>query len=275
VYEDPSTWKFKLRLIRAEDITPSIKHITVDNCQGVESFAAGGWTNVPNKIRVVFTDRNAGYAEGSATAQNQANAVGQDGLVRELVLQFPRLYAGAGRRHREPRAIGAGRGRSRSHGRGRSFVPARHRGDALVLDWAPLNISGMVVRIARVNRGASHDNSITLDLIQDFFDIHRGIVTTTEGTVGAFPGAAAVGDADRSSRRRVREPPPRDQGSAARRRHHASPAQRRATRRDGRRAAGWGARASRTAIGSGRSSFCARACSRGGGARCSRTSSRT
>jgi len=192
LYEDPLDGLFKLRLIRADFDPATILRIDPSNCEGIENFAAGGWTNVPNKIRVVFTDRHAGYVEGSATAQNQANAVGQNGQVREIVLNFPGICTQALADEVAGRELSA---RSRPIAKFRVIVDRSFwrvvEGDALLVNFPEYNISGMVVRAAHVSRRGPDSNSIAIDVIQDFFYVHRRIVYGLDA-VAPFPGSGGL-----------------------------------------------------------------------------------
>lgn len=191
VYEDPSDLKIKIKLVRGDYDPATVPVVTIDNCERVYDYAIGGKTNVPNKIRVMFFDRELGYQENSATAHNTANAIGQDGLVREEKLQFPGVCT------REQAELIAGRelayrGRSISKCRvvvDRSFysiVP----GDVVALTWPEYGIDGKLFRVGDVERGLLADGKITLSLIQDVFFAHRGVVVTTATPVG-FPVDAA------------------------------------------------------------------------------------
>lgn len=192
LYEDPSDGLAKLRLIRPDYDVATIRQINPDNCERIEDLAGGGWTNIPNKIRVVFTDRNGGYGEGSATAQNQANAVGQDGHVRELVLYFPGVCTQALADEIAARELSA---RSRPLTKMRASVDRFFwntvEGDAVMVNWPQYNIANMVCRVVKVGRGSADSNAITLELLQDFAYVHRKIVYGLDA-VAPFPGSGGL-----------------------------------------------------------------------------------
>ncbi len=52
----------------------------------------------------------------------------------------------------------------------------------------------MVFRVANVSHGMADSNVVVLDLIQDFFYVHRGIVLGIEESVGVFPTDAEILD---------------------------------------------------------------------------------
>jgi hypothetical protein len=180
--EDPTTGKLRLKLIRADFNPADIQHITVHNCERIEGFAAGGWTDLPNKIRVVYTARDDGYRDGSATADSQANAVGQDGIEREVVLRYPGINTPVLAGSVAARELNA---RCRPLAKMTAIVSREFWrtmvGDPVAVSWPELQIYGRIFRVGRVNRGGPDSNVIALDLIEDFFYTHRWETTDTGG----------------------------------------------------------------------------------------------
>lgn len=196
LYEDARTGTFKIKLIRPDYDPRTIPHVDVDNCEGLLDFAAAGWTNIVNKIRVVFTDRSRNYLDGSAVAHNQANAVGQDSEVNELVLHYPGVCTQALADEIAARELAA---RSRPMAKFKAVVNRDfyrvNQGDAVSMSWPDANIGNMVFRVGNISQSTADRNVLVLDLVQDFFYVHRAIVDTSGQTAGsgAFPGAASVG----------------------------------------------------------------------------------
>ncbi len=192
LYQDQTDGLIKLKLIRADYDPRTIPQISVDNCEGLLGFAAAGWTAVVNKVRVVFTDRANNYQNGSASAHNQANAVGQDGEVNEIILNFPGVCTQALADFIAGRELAA---RSRPLAKFTAIVDRTfyrvNPGDAISVSWPDANISGMIFRIGRVGQGTADSNMIQLDLIEDYFFVHRGIVDVEE-QLAPFPGSGGV-----------------------------------------------------------------------------------
>lgn len=187
--ENPATGKVELKLVRPDYNVSALRRITPDNCQALESFALGSWTGIPNKIRVTFTNRSDGYREGSATAQDMANAVGQDGIVREEVINFPGCHTQALADELAGRELAA---RSRPVMKCRALVDRSFRslsvGDVVSLTWPEYNIANIVMRIGDVSRGGPDSNTIALDLIQEYFYVRAGQPIVPP--VAPFPGTA-------------------------------------------------------------------------------------
>ncbi len=196
LYEDPRDGRIKLKLVRADYDVAALPHITTSNCEGLQGFAAGGFEGVVNKIRIVFPNRDDVYRDGSATAHNMAVAAGQDGEVREVVLQMPGVCTQTLANQIAARELTA---RSRPIAKCKAVVDRSFYtvcpGDPVRVTWPEYGIDGRVFRVAAVDRGSLENGRITLDLIEDFFYVWRNVVYPghvvesfpgTTGTVGGF-----------------------------------------------------------------------------------------
>jgi hypothetical protein len=194
LYQEPTTGRFVLKLIRGDYDPNSLQTIDPSNCEAIDNFAAAGWANTVNKVRLVFTNRADGYQDGSATAQNMANAAGQDGEVRELEIRMPGVSTQAIADILAARELAAN---SRPLRRCRAKVSRvfwnRRPGDVVNLNWPELNISKAVMRVAAVSRGNASENCVYLDLIEDFFYVHRNVVYPGGNVIGSLPGVNAIG----------------------------------------------------------------------------------
>lgn len=192
LFQDPSTGTIKIKLIRADYDTASLPIINPDNCEELQNFAAGGWTDVVNRVVLTFTDRVSDYKPGTAIARSQANAVGQDGQVNEVQLSFPgittqeladtvadRILVAASRPLMKLSAIV-----------NRSFLRVLP-GDAVKLNWPEANIANIVFRVAGGTRGTLESGAIKLDLVQDYFYTHRNLPPIS--IIESFGGAHAFG----------------------------------------------------------------------------------
>jgi hypothetical protein len=179
LYEEPTTSKLVLRLIRNDYDVNGLDTITPDNARPADGswFSVAGWEETLNQVRVTFTDRQRDYVDGVATAQNGANFYGQ-GKLRSTDLRFQGCCT------KELAQKIAGRELAvvskpivkASVVTNRSFYQKRP-GDVVKLTWPPLGVFNMIMRIARVDLGQLHKGEIHLDLIRDVFDV----------AIGAFP----------------------------------------------------------------------------------------
>ena len=174
LYEDPSTGTVKIKLVRDDYDITAVPLINPDNCEGLKNFAAGGWTDIVNKVVLTFTNRDDGYKDGTATAQNQANAVGQDGTVRVVKLAMPGICSQALADEVAQRELAA---RCRPMMKCKAIVSrdffATCPGDVVRLSWPEYGLSNVPMRVANVNRGTLEDGRIELDLLQDYYHAWR------------------------------------------------------------------------------------------------------
>jgi len=188
LYEEPSTGLIVYKLIRADYDPGLLLEVNPSTCDEVMNYAAGGWTRTVNKVRVRFEDRADEYRDNSATAQNAANAVGQDGEDFEQVLEFRGIKTMANAERVAAREL-AFRSRPLARCRvrvNRSFWGTRP-GDVVRMSWPKLNIDRRVFRVGHVSRGTSDENVVYLDLVEDYFYVHRGTVVMTP-PIAPFPG---------------------------------------------------------------------------------------
>jgi hypothetical protein len=189
LYFDERVRKIKIKLIRADYDPDTLPVITPANGWKLDNFVISGRTQAVNKVRVVFLDRQLDYQENSATAQNLASAAAQDGIVREVVLQYPGVCTAELAATIAARELAA---RSRPLIKctatcTRAFLRT-NPGDLVRLTWPELNLSGIVMRNVGTNRGGIETNDVVLDLIQDISYVRRS--TIVEPLVG-FPVAVS------------------------------------------------------------------------------------
>jgi hypothetical protein len=191
MYFDPDDGLLKIKLIRADFTLSSVPIITPDNCIELQNFAVGGWDGIVNKVRIIFTDRDNNYQDGSATAHNQASAADDAGAARELVLHMPGVCTQDLADTIAARELSF---RSRPITKCRAIVDRtflrRMPGDVVALTWPEYGISGQLFRVANAVRGTLEDGKLALDLIQDESYAHRYQIITPP--VGAFPGQAVI-----------------------------------------------------------------------------------
>lgn len=188
LYQNNTTGKVHFDLVRPDYDPNALDEINESNCTSLENLAAGGWTDTPNKYRVVFSDRSDNYNENSGSAQNMANAVGQDGEVIEKVARHPGCTTKDAANLVAARDLAAD---SRPVTKFRATVDrtfaGKFPGGVVRVTWPKENIIGRVFRIGRVNLGAKNANVVQLDLIEDAFFVHRRRVSHTP-PVNPFPG---------------------------------------------------------------------------------------
>jgi hypothetical protein len=173
--EDTATGKLVLTLVRPVD-PAAIPHITRSNCDKLTNFVMAGWTGLPSSLRLIWTNRNKDYNDDTIVLHSQGNAVNQ-GETEELLVEMrgiTELALAVKVADREAQA----RLRPIIKFRvlvGREFLRVV-RGQAVKVTWSGPDLSGVVMRVADVNRGTIEDGKISLDLISDYHYSARGQV---------------------------------------------------------------------------------------------------
>lgn len=189
LYEDPSTGKIGIKLIRADYDYATLPEIDPDNCESL-TYAGGSWTGLPNKIRMTFTDRQNDYIDGSSESINQANAVGQGGVIEVVNLQMPGVCTQTLADTLCSREFSAlSRPMARATAVCSRELATLLQGSAVKLRWPEYHASGLVFRVASITRGMLSDGRVTIDLIQDFFFTWRGVTDASSAQGGLGLGA--------------------------------------------------------------------------------------
>ncbi len=174
LYWDPRVGKMKIKLVRGDYDPPTLPVINPDNCVELQNFAAGGWTDIVNRVVVTFPDRTAGYKPGTAIARSQANAVGQDGAIREVTVNYPGCCTQALANTLAARDLAA---LSRPLMKCRAIVNRSFLrlfpGDVVKLNWPEASISNIVMRVVGIGRGTLESGTMPVDLVQDYFYVYR------------------------------------------------------------------------------------------------------
>lgn len=188
LYEDPADGKIHIKLIRDDYDPAALIGVTTENCEEIQNLALGGFENVVNKVRLLFTDRSRDYIDGSAVAHNQAVAAGQDGEVRETLIRMPGVCTQALANELAARELAA---LSRPITKMRAIVDRTFYrvtpGDPVRVTWPEYGFDGRVFRVASVSRGTLASGQIALDLIEDFFYTWRDVLIPGH-PVEPFPG---------------------------------------------------------------------------------------
>jgi hypothetical protein len=181
---NPVTDKLEVKLIRPDFDPTEIPHITKDNCVRLQSFAMGGWADVTNALRLVYTSRASDYQEADVTDENQANAgsIGQN-VKNLLVLMYPGICVESLARAVARRELAA---RSRPIIKMRAIVGREFlhvlQGDAVKVTLKNPDLAGLIFRVANVEHGTLEDGAIALDLLLDFNYTYRNETSPPSGT---------------------------------------------------------------------------------------------
>lgn len=169
----PLTGLITIKLVRYDYNSRDVPTINPDNCSGLEAFEAGGLVGLPNKVRVTFTDRAHDYSTGSAQTHSFVAAVGQSAQGAEVEIPFVGCCTQELADTLAARELEA---RSRPLTKCTATVSREFwdtcPGDVVWLFWPEYGVN-MLMRVGNVDRGGRDDNSMRLDLIQEFFQVRR------------------------------------------------------------------------------------------------------
>lgn len=175
MYERPSDGKLCLGLVRADYVAADLPEINKDNCSDIVNLAMGSMTNLVNRVRVIYKNRDRDYIDDEEIAENTSSQVGN--RINEVVINMPWVTHSALAKRLAAREL-AFRSRPIIKCRAlvdRSFI-RRNPGDAVRVVWNTPDLAGIVFRIGATDRGTLEDGRIALDLISDASYVYRATV---------------------------------------------------------------------------------------------------
>jgi hypothetical protein len=176
VFEDPSTGKLKLKLIRKNylDDHSGLRRMTKDNTVGRPKVTMVGAQDTKNHVTLHFTNRDREYHPDVVIDQRLATAVGQNNRIRPVEADMPGItnnVTAALTASRELAVVS------------RPLITATATlnrefyetlpGDVLVADWPDLQVEDVPMRVFNVGLGQRAKGEIRVVLIEDVFD-HGG-----------------------------------------------------------------------------------------------------
>jgi hypothetical protein len=185
LFVHPLTGLITIKLVRYDYNSRDVPTISPDNCERLENFDAGSLVGLPNKIRVTFTDRAHEYSTGSAQTHSFVAAVGQSAQGAEIEKTFLGCHTQELADTLAARELEA---ESRPLTKCSAIVSRDFwltcPGDVVRLVVARARHQRADARRQRRSRRADDSNSVRLDLIQEFFQVHR---FESDGTGPAGP----------------------------------------------------------------------------------------
>jgi len=156
------------------------------------SFSRTTWQETTNQVRILFVDRDDGYKDTFAFAQDMANNILQNGTV-SVDVTFPGVMNRTLANKLAWRELGT-----------LSFPLAKidftvNRaafdlvpGSVFKFSWARLGITEVVFRVARIDYGNITEGLITVSAVQDIFAAGTGVFADPPGSGWLDPSDAAA-----------------------------------------------------------------------------------
>jgi hypothetical protein len=170
IYKDPATGLITIRLIRA-DFDPNTIPILDESMIASLELSRPSWSELSNTAQVRYASRADQYTQRVAEQQNLAAVQIQGTRVVETM-----DFMGASRAE-VANLIAAREVKAGSYPLARATIKVNRQAWALTpgapfkVNYAPLGIAGLVMRVVKPSYGELEDPEITLEAIQDIFSL--------------------------------------------------------------------------------------------------------
>lgn len=170
-FKNPATGLWEIKLLRADYDVNALLTLGPSNCKVVNGKRRA-WGETVNEINVSYTDP-ASETEATVTSHNLANIQIQGGIVSETRNYYGIRNRFLAKRVADRDVLEAGypvwTGQIEVDRSMWAITPA----SVFKLDWPEDGITGMVVRVMRVNYGSPRDRKIVLDVAEDIFALEQ------------------------------------------------------------------------------------------------------
>lgn len=190
-FQDPSTGKYNLVLIRNDYDVASLPVFGPDQILSIENFTKTLWSQTFNTVRVKFTDRHQDYKDDvAALAQDFAQVRFQKKVISKEVTMIgcyePGLATALAARELSNVNVPLYYLTMTLNRNGTRLPP----GSVFVFNWPEYNIVGMVLRVRKLGLGTFQDGTVTMDVVQDVFSAATPVI--------AAPVASPIDKPDKS-----------------------------------------------------------------------------
>ena len=187
LYPDPATGQLTLKLVRDDFVLGDLRILDSSNILRIERFSQPLPGELVSEVQVKFEDQATGAA-ASVTAQDIAVLEMQGGASVPVVRNYPGIPDStlAGKvALRELRQLATPIARAEITCTREAWD--MHIGQAFRLQWPPLGIDDMVMRVADIDYGTLHNGRITLSVVQDVFRVADTQIGVPPATGWASP----------------------------------------------------------------------------------------
>ena len=170
---DPVTGKLTFRLIRDDYNVDECLHLDVSNCSKVE-LTRLDWSQTVSKISVAYTDRKNKYEESTIPAVDPANIEINSGTQTTKSYSYTYFTTAEN-------ALWAAKRELNSQGyplatisiEGNRQLSKIRIGDVVVLNWSPLAVKNMILRVTDVDLGEFEAGLVKLETMEDVFGLAK------------------------------------------------------------------------------------------------------
>lgn len=187
VYQDPLSGLIAIKLIRDDYSVPSLVELDETNSV-IEEFTRGSWAEAVNETQITFTDIARRFSDAAAQAQNLAAIQSNGGEVISTKINLKGLSTHeqaqlAAERINRVTSVPLNRYRIRTNRIAYGF----HPGMPFKVTNADYGVSEMVCRVVSVDYGSLVEGEMTVEAIQDAFDISNRAYASPDDLVDLEP----------------------------------------------------------------------------------------
>lgn len=169
LYEDFGTGKLKIALIREDYTVGSLDTLDTSNVEEVIHFSSGTWNETYNLVRVIFTDRDRNYQDGTAVAHDQANYYSQSvPRMRPREIRYPGCTSASLASKlaaRDLRALSLPLRKIRIAVQRNAYT--KRPGDVFKFTWPEYGLTNVVFRVIKYDLGKLGTERVILDCVED------------------------------------------------------------------------------------------------------------
>ncbi|WZB35702.1 tail megatron [Enterobacteria phage FtMidnight] len=182
MYKDPIDAKIRVKLIRQDYNPSSIPAFSKADVIELKSFSKTLWAETFNQCRVTFNERESGYEESVAIAQDFANITYQN-RVRTSDASFPGAKVASAANAIAARQLSVMSVPLYKCDLVMKRTAANLRpGDVFKLNYEPYGISEIIMRVVKINLGSLEDGKVTISCVQDKFASDSVVFAPPEGS---------------------------------------------------------------------------------------------
>ena len=180
-------------ILARDDYSPTVLDIFDEsNIIELTDYSRTTWQETTNQVRVLFVDRDDGYKDTFAFAQDMANNILQGGTVSVDVaypgIKNATLANSIAWRELRTLSFPLAKINFTVNRQGFNLVP----GAVFRFSWSRLGVTEIVFRVARIEYGNIDDGTITLYAVQDIFAAGSGSFSDPPGTGWVDPNVSAI-----------------------------------------------------------------------------------
>lgn len=195
IFTHPTTGKITMKLARADYVVGTLPVFDTSNSVK-ESYGRSSWADTYNEVKVSYVARGAAipyaFKEDVQQAQNLASVQAM-GRVTSMPVDYPWVSNGDTALKQAFRELRIGSvPLAKAHIRVNRNAFNLLIGGVFVWNWAPLGISGLVLRITAIDYGNLDEGEMSLDCIEDVFAAGTAAFTAPPNTDWVPPSIIPV-----------------------------------------------------------------------------------